>query len=671
MESLATVRDLIRRDDYCCGIDLKDAYFHLAIHKEHRNKLRFQWKGKQFQYRCAPFGVTSLPRIFTKLMKNIIKVVRGWGIRIVFYLDDLLIMANSKSLVVQQTIQVIQFMMQLGLTINWKKCKLIPTQRIIFLGFNIDTHNLTFLVTPDRRKSIKQELKSVKSLTTEGQEVPIRQVARLIGKLMAIELAVFPTRLQTWALIRNLNSFRVRGWEAKMPLNQESIEEINWWMNNFQEWNGRAIFLPPPTRTLQTDASGKGWGAIFNNLEAYGPWSMAEHEFGNNVKELLAGFYGVQSFMADLQHKTILLQMDNITAVAYVNKMGGRINQLGQIAKIFWNWCIQKDIKVLAQYIPGKENLADLPSRLESDRNDWMLNPKVFQMIPVNMGPIQSRLICQQTQPSSGQFLQLASRTRSHSNRRFLAVLEKSPRMGQPSIRTYWKGIGKGTQGKMHLTIVAPIWPTQPWFPVLAEMLIDFPRLLPQMTDLYLPGFLGNELPLHQPFWNSAVWHISGEQSSSMAFQEKLLHFLQQRLRHSSGKNYEHGWRTFARWWNNQQFEDSIISPARVASFLHEMFQKNFSYSTCNGFRSAISATVEPVNGQPIGQHSLVVAVMKSIKSSIPPQPKYSESWNLDTLLQFLETQWGDNGALTLEQLRAKTVVLVRLATSCQIHRHS
>ena len=37
------------------------------------------------------------------------------------------------------------------------------------------------------------------------------------------------------------------------------------------------------------------------------------------------------------------------------------------------------------------------------------------------------------------------------------------------------------------LVLVAPVWKSQPWYPILLELLEDFPILLPLMEDLIIP----------------------------------------------------------------------------------------------------------------------------------------------------------------------------------------
>ena len=92
MESLNTVRSLLRPGDFMMKMDLKDAYYVVPIYPHHRKYLRFQFERVTYEFQCLPFGLASAPRAFTKLLKPIVAVMRSKGIRIVIYLDDLLIM---------------------------------------------------------------------------------------------------------------------------------------------------------------------------------------------------------------------------------------------------------------------------------------------------------------------------------------------------------------------------------------------------------------------------------------------------------------------------------------------------------------------------------------------------------------------------------------------------
>ena len=75
--------------------------------------------------------------------------------------------------------------------------------------------------------------------------------------------------------------------------------------------------------------------------------------------------------------------IDNTTAVAYVNKMGGtKSHECNEIAQDIWKWAIKHNIWLSAAHIPGTENPdADFQSR-NFDINkssEWSLTEHIFQ----------------------------------------------------------------------------------------------------------------------------------------------------------------------------------------------------------------------------------------------------------------------------------------------------
>lgn len=72
MEDFRTASRLIRKDDFLCTIDLKDAYFLIPVHLSHGNFFRFIYKDVLYEFTCVPFGLASAPYTFTKLLKPVI-----------------------------------------------------------------------------------------------------------------------------------------------------------------------------------------------------------------------------------------------------------------------------------------------------------------------------------------------------------------------------------------------------------------------------------------------------------------------------------------------------------------------------------------------------------------------------------------------------------------------
>ena len=79
MEGMQSMRDLLRPNDWMAEVDLKDAYFTIPIHPDHQQHLRFVVEKQSFQFTCLPFGLSSAPWIFTKILKPVAALLREHG----------------------------------------------------------------------------------------------------------------------------------------------------------------------------------------------------------------------------------------------------------------------------------------------------------------------------------------------------------------------------------------------------------------------------------------------------------------------------------------------------------------------------------------------------------------------------------------------------------------
>ena len=116
---------------------------------------------------------------------------------------------------------------------------------------------------------------------------------------------------------------------------------------------------------IESDASNKGWDANSQGTSTEGPWTPQERVHHSNYLKLLAAFLALKLFAASLRSKTILLHLDNVSAIAFINKMGVTHSHiLSNLAVQIWDWYIERDFIIHAEHIPGVENLqADWKSR--------------------------------------------------------------------------------------------------------------------------------------------------------------------------------------------------------------------------------------------------------------------------------------------------------------------
>lgn len=131
MEGIHTVKDLLRQGDWLAKVDLKDAFFSIPIDHQHKTFLRFTFKGNSYQFNCLPFGLSSA--------QWVLAILRERGVRLIAYIDDIMILAESRDFIQDQVTGMLYLLEYLGFIVNRKKSILNLAQVIEFLGLSVDS----------------------------------------------------------------------------------------------------------------------------------------------------------------------------------------------------------------------------------------------------------------------------------------------------------------------------------------------------------------------------------------------------------------------------------------------------------------------------------------------------------------------------------------------------
>ncbi len=122
METPKTILAALTRDQWLTSLDMKDAYFHILIHPKSRKLLRFCFQGKVWQFRALPFGLSTSPRVFTKVLTPVLAYAHLHGIRLHMYLDDWLLNPDSSRSALQHTQCMLDLFQRIGWIVNMQKC---------------------------------------------------------------------------------------------------------------------------------------------------------------------------------------------------------------------------------------------------------------------------------------------------------------------------------------------------------------------------------------------------------------------------------------------------------------------------------------------------------------------------------------------------------------------
>jgi hypothetical protein len=319
-----------------------------------------------------------------------------------------------------------------------------------------------------------------------------------------------------------------------MILSPLAKEELEWWLHNLVVLNGKPIEVPPISLMLETDASKKGWGGrIWIQNQGYvdqaaGMWTAQEQTTHINVLELQAAWFTLQALviprLPQLQIAHIQCQMDNSSAVAYLNRMGGTHSRsLNNLSKKMWNWAMSHSIHLSAVHIAGVKNtVADRLSREFSERLEWMLDRTVFLQLTQRLGYPQVDLFASRINRQIPRFVSWRPDPEAWKTDAFSINWSQILGYAFPPFNLILKVLKKVQSEGTDLLLITPQWPTQPWYPMALEMAILDPVLLPGKI-LHLPNspeeihYLEEEKNLRL-----IAWLVSGDGSKVKDYQRGL-----------------------------------------------------------------------------------------------------------------------------------------------------
>uniref|UniRef100_A0A3B1IRS8 ribonuclease H n=1 Tax=Astyanax mexicanus TaxID=7994 RepID=A0A3B1IRS8_ASTMX len=323
---MLTLRQFLRAvgpGDWFTSIDLTDAYFHIAVHPDHRRYLRFAFEGVAYEWLVLPFGLSLAPRTFTKCVEAALAPLRMRGVRVLSYLDDLALIGRSRDEALAHTGAVLSHIQRLGFSVNLKKSSLIPSQKLSFLGLEICSLTSRARLSERRICAFRDCLAQFQL----ARSLRFRQFLQLLGQ-MASMIAVVPLGLllmrafQHWLLSHRLNASHHL--QKKIVVTQGCMKALSPWREPRLLCQGSPIGRVLFRVVVSTDASLTGWGAVCNGAAVKGAWSSAQRSLHINCLELLAFHLSLKRFLSELRGKHVLVRTDNTTVVSYINRQGAR-----------------------------------------------------------------------------------------------------------------------------------------------------------------------------------------------------------------------------------------------------------------------------------------------------------------------------------------------------------
>ena len=523
METIHTVLQNITPGCFMASLDLKSAYYSVPISQEYQKFLKFEWDNVLYKFVCFPNGLSPCPRKFTKITKAPLSSLREDDAIVSGYIDDFHIQGSDYRTCELNLIKTINMFDGLGFVIHPEKSAFIPKQEVKYLGFLINSIEMTISLTQEKR----DKLYSLISKLLTVDVIQIRTVASVLGKI----ISSLPASSFGALYYRNLETNKIdalkksRGnFDAFMTLTVGAKADLMWWRKNLHTMFA-PIHLPPISLTLKCDASDTGWGAISQGMSTGGAWSPHEKDLHINCKEMLAIYFSLRSFCAHFHGLHIRVLSDNTTAISVLNKMGTvRSQQWNLIAQTVWQFCRDNKIWITCAHIPGKLNTeADTESRKEYKQAEWMLNSDIFEKAVQRFNFIPDldcfasrinsqipRYVSRMPDPYAS-FIDSFSINWSH----FKCYIF-------PPFSLISRVLQKLRVDRATALCVFPRWTTQPWWPLLQFMMVGEPWVLkPKRNHLVLPQSPEDIHPLAHKM-SLVLCKVSGDASPEKLMKQQL-----------------------------------------------------------------------------------------------------------------------------------------------------
>ena len=130
-------------------LDMSQAYQQVPLEKNSRKYVVINTHRGLFQYNRLPFGVSSAPGIFQRIMESLSSDIPFVAV----YIDDILVTGPTDDQHLSTLEEVLKRLQEAGLLLKEKKC-IFMAESVTYLGFRIDAQGLH--PVPEKVKAVQE-----------------------------------------------------------------------------------------------------------------------------------------------------------------------------------------------------------------------------------------------------------------------------------------------------------------------------------------------------------------------------------------------------------------------------------------------------------------------------------------------------------------------------------
>ena len=397
-ESLRAFQRGINQDDFVAQLDHKSGYHHVRMAEDSWQYLGFRWKGRYYVFRVLPFGWAPACYVYNTLSDIVATYMRMCGVHLIYYLDDFGFAFSGRLSERErhwELWRIWAIMYFAGYCVARDKSMLIPQRTMTLLGFGIDTHRMRYFVPEGKVSALLELLEMVLS----SRPITVTVLQSLVGKAQAMSLAIPPVSIFLKSSYRLLSLADRNDWRRVYVPRQvkddlRMLRELRtWFFLSVWPREQHVELSLISTYRVESDASGYGYGGALYlpnaTLTCSGRFVGPERDWYIHIKEMYAAKRTLMRYREHLHDCYVDLYTDNEVLLHTMLKGSSTVPELQEFAKWLLAFQIERNIVVRAHRVTSEDNrVTDCLSRETwvvkrpaYDRNDHMLNPRLFEAV--------------------------------------------------------------------------------------------------------------------------------------------------------------------------------------------------------------------------------------------------------------------------------------------------
>lgn len=351
-------------------LDLRQGYLQVPLHPSSRDLTAFVTHAGVFRYTRMPFGLSSAPSCFQKVMATIFAGIPGVAV----FLDDIVVHASDVQTHNDRLSRVVSALMAHNLTLNGEKCT-FAASAIDFVGFRLTSRGISPLQS------------NIKAINKIPEPTSASQVASFLG-MTAYYLRFLPQYSQTTAPLRQLLK-KEEPWDWTAACS-EAIRTLK---SQLTTPPVLAHFDPDSQTIVTCDASTQALGAVLSQEQdgverpiafASRALTPTEQRYSVGEREALACIWATERWHLFLYGRRFTLRTDHQALITLLSASGS-----GHKPLRLHRWCERlRQYDYQLKFTPGRDNVVadllsrsiDAPTPTASPGSDDM-EPELIQML--------------------------------------------------------------------------------------------------------------------------------------------------------------------------------------------------------------------------------------------------------------------------------------------------